>query len=125
MPTGFTSATKTATKIAICSQPCAIRGSPPAAGRRPGRRRPAPRRQGRRDRQPRTPRAAAHSYPVDQVDRPVEEGEESDRDRYCENVGGRTTAPRKDVGEDGQDIPILRRTPSRPREFAAARIQIS
>src|ERR1700710_1317600 len=112
MPTGLTSATRTARKTAICSQPCAIRGSPPAAARKRGRRRPGPRRSTRRGRRRRTMQAAARSYPVDQLDRPVEEGEGADGDGYREEIGRKTATAGENICERSH-ISIMRLATSR------------
>src|SRR6185369_7014919 len=107
MPTGFTSATRTTTKRAICRYPSSIRGSPRAATRRRVRRRPRRRRRRRRCRR--------RSYPVDQADEPVEEREHGDRDRDREDVGEGTAATGKYVCEEEHNS-IVRPTPSRPHE---------
>src|ERR1700710_639218 len=111
MPTGLTSATRTTTKSAICRYPSNIRGSPHAAARRRGRRRPRRRRRRRRCRR--------RSYPVDQANEPVEDGEHGDRDGDRKHVGEGTATAREDVCEE-EHTSIVRPTPSRPHEVRGA-----
>lgn len=56
--------------------------------------------------------AAARSYPVDQLDRPVEEGEEGDGDRYRKKIGRKTATAGEDVSER-EHISIMRPSASR------------
>src|SRR5438132_13898462 len=56
--------------------------------------------------------AAARSYPVDQLDRPVEESEGSDGDSYREEIGRKTATAGKDVSER-EHISIMRPVASR------------